>query len=559
MTKSIEEQNKRLLEMQKTIQETFDAFKKAKKELKDMEENGTYQKALQQEKEFNNELAKIKKQKFDEDEKENEQKRTNAIKELELSKKGELKKKESLEKQMADQKSTYNTQKAHYTAVNKLVLEENQKLHAQELLKIDTSTEAGRQELANRVEINKEILDEQKGFTAQLTEMDNTINPKEAKATKEEADKAYKEKYNKIAKQTAEYTQTLSSSMTSVLGESTKFIDSQIAKYKEQMAELDKKIANTKREAEDAKKETQKALDAAKAKEMEGLDEDEKKTKTAELAELEEFYARQAELEDINKEREGLNMEDRAKLSDEEIARFDALKESHADYATSLETKSNADKEANKKVKDLEDEKEKFQDKIDKAEKKKKKIEFSKQIITASTNIAEGVTKALALGPIVGPIMASILGAAGAVQLALMMSNKNKFEDGGLLSGKRHSQGGMPILGSNIEVEGGEYVVNRQSTGKNLGLLGYINSQRRELGANDLNNYFSESPTSLRSMFQNELAHAGEVPQMEPQVSVSNAQLLEAIQGINFSPRVSVTDINTVHDNMVKVDEWTGL
>ena len=35
---------------------------------------------------------------------------------------------------------------------------------------------------------------------------------------------------------------------------------------------------------------------------------------------------------------------------------------------------------------------------------------------------------------------------------------------GGYLDGKRHSEGGMPILGSNISVEGGEFVVNREAT-----------------------------------------------------------------------------------------------
>lgn len=46
---------------------------------------------------------------------------------------------------------------------------------------------------------------------------------------------------------------------------------------------------------------------------------------------------------------------------------------------------------------------------------------------------------------------------------------------GGLLSGPSHSHGGMPIVGSNIEVEGGEFVVNKNATRDNLGLLQSIN------------------------------------------------------------------------------------
>lgn len=53
---------------------------------------------------------------------------------------------------------------------------------------------------------------------------------------------------------------------------------------------------------------------------------------------------------------------------------------------------------------------------------------------------------------------------------------KVKKENGGILSGPSHKNGGMPILGSNIEVEGGEYVVNRRATEKYHGLLDNINS-----------------------------------------------------------------------------------
>lgn len=47
---------------------------------------------------------------------------------------------------------------------------------------------------------------------------------------------------------------------------------------------------------------------------------------------------------------------------------------------------------------------------------------------------------------------------------------------GGKLEGNSHAEGGMPILGSNIVVEGGEYVVNKKATKENLPLLEKINS-----------------------------------------------------------------------------------
>lgn len=132
-----------------------------------------------------------------------------------------------------------------------------------------------------------------------------------------------------------------------------------------------------------------------------------------------------------------------------------------------------------------------------------------------------------------------------------------KTKDGGLLQGFSHSQGGMRIMSSNVEVEGGEYVVNKQSTRKNLGLLEYINGERRGLGYSDMNTFFGQTP-STSSFLTQMMNEPSVVPQLPIKDSV-DSQILSAIERINFQPRVSVTDINTVHDNMVKVDEWTGL
>ena len=52
--------------------------------------------------------------------------------------------------------------------------------------------------------------------------------------------------------------------------------------------------------------------------------------------------------------------------------------------------------------------------------------------------------------------------------------------NGGILHGKSHKDGGMPIVGTNIEVEGGEYVVNKESTKRNLPLLENINNNKND-------------------------------------------------------------------------------
>ena len=55
------------------------------------------------------------------------------------------------------------------------------------------------------------------------------------------------------------------------------------------------------------------------------------------------------------------------------------------------------------------------------------------------------------------------------------ISVRLEYANGGLLTGNSHTNGGMPILGSNMVVEGGEYVVNKKATRENLPLLEKIN------------------------------------------------------------------------------------
>ena len=52
------------------------------------------------------------------------------------------------------------------------------------------------------------------------------------------------------------------------------------------------------------------------------------------------------------------------------------------------------------------------------------------------------------------------------------------FADGGLITGPSHSQGGVAVNGTNIEVEGGEFVINKTSTQNNLPLIKAINDNK---------------------------------------------------------------------------------
>jgi hypothetical protein len=70
------------------------------------------------------------------------------------------------------------------------------------------------------------------------------------------------------------------------------------------------------------------------------------------------------------------------------------------------------------------------------------------------------------------PILAAIIGVAGAIQIsALAAKPLPKFEKGGLIGGKLHSQGGTMI-----EAEQGEYMVNRRQTAKHRRELDAMNT-----------------------------------------------------------------------------------
>ena len=209
----------------------------------------------------------------------------------------------------------------------------------------------------------------------------------------------------------------------------------------------------------------------------------------------------------------------------------------------------------------LEAEKVKAKAKIEKQEARQKRASAQKQFVQGTIDLTSGILKAWSLGPIIGPIMAAVVAAAGGFQLAKMAKEIKKMADGGLLRGRRHSEGGMRIEGTNIEVEGGEYVINRRTTDHNMGLIRYINSQRRPLGEADMVSYF-RSPRAVQTppwRRQMEEGGALPVPQLAETMSRDNALLLNAIQNIRIDSRVAVTDIIRAQERMTEVDSWVGM
>ena len=114
-------------------------------------------------------------------------------------------------------------------------------------------------------------------------------------------------------------------------------------------------------------------------------------------------------------------------------------------------------------------EKKKINKKYEAEERKLRNIQKGIAITQAIINTAEGVTSALKMGPILGPIMAVMIGAMGAVQIALIAAQK--FAGGGLFRGKGGTKDDQNI----IAVSDQEYIVNAAATKRYLPLLDAIN------------------------------------------------------------------------------------
>lgn len=194
----------------------------------------------------------------------------------------------------------------------------------------------------------------------------------------------------------------------------------------------------------------------------------------------------------------------------------------------------------------LQKEKEKREAEIAKKEKQVKRNNLISNIAQSIANTAMAVVQALAaVPPPFNFALAALVGAMGAVQTGIMTKQLTKLEDGGLINGPSHANGGARIQGTNIEVEGGEYVVNKESTAANSRLIDFINNTRSTITAADL---------------------VGVVPgDTNTPVIINNQSngldyeaLADAMANIHIEPKVAVTDIMDAEDTVVNVRDLAG-
>lgn len=207
---------------------------------------------------------------------------------------------------------------------------------------------------------------------------------------------------------------------------------------------------------------------------------------------------------------------------------------------------------------DAEKQKEKLEKKQEALEKRRKEQEKKGKIQQAIINTYTAVSNALAVQPWFLGLALSAVALGLGLRNVMAIKSTPIYEDGGVIQGKRHSQGGVKVLGGQAEVEGGEFITNRKSTAANLPLLTYINDKKKTLTAEDLLEFFSNGTPRMRSKATNKFASGGQLPTTNG-AEVTRVVNVADIAEDNTTYIVSVVDIVNATENLKKVQVLSGL
>lgn len=199
---------------------------------------------------------------------------------------------------------------------------------------------------------------------------------------------------------------------------------------------------------------------------------------------------------------------------------------------------------------------EKKQDAIDK---KRKEAQRKQDITSAIISTALATANGFATKPFVpvGIAMGALAAALGAAQVAIIASKH--YAKGGLLEGPSHSNGGIPVGNTGIEVEGKEYIVNKRSTAKNLGLIEYINRSNKRLDMGDIMEYFNSTASRTIKGVKNRFADGGQLPTLNDDIDVANPSQTVIFNQDERPIWVSVKDINDAQARVRNVQTLAGL
>ena len=223
-----------------------------------------------------------------------------------------------------------------------------------------------------------------------------------------------------------------------------------------------------------------------------------------------------------------------------------------------------AQREAAKEEQKIQKQKEAMQKKQDALELKRKKAQYKRDMMQAIVNGAMAVTyAAINAWPVPAVPMMALAAATTAAQIAIMASNKPYAKggqlDGGVAQGNRHRDGGIKVLGGRAEIEGGEFITNRQTTAKNVDLLEFINSKKKRIDINDLMEFYSTTPRKSIKSVRSKFEDGGFIPSLPSSLDIRDQLQNVVINQDNRPIVVSVVDINNKQEDVRRVQALAGL
>lgn len=195
----------------------------------------------------------------------------------------------------------------------------------------------------------------------------------------------------------------------------------------------------------------------------------------------------------------------------------------------------------------------KFDKKAEQERKRLAKRAIAVQQIQAIVNVATAVTQALASLPFPANLVAAVTtGAAGAIELGVLESQKSRLAKGGLVNGPLHTSGGVTGTGAfnNVEVEGGEFVSSRATTKRFYPILSALN----EIGNKGMRPAIPRGTAMMYAsggVLDGGFAARNSSGSVQQQIQTQN-ELMRLIEAIP-NPVVGITDIENARNKNVIV------
>lgn len=207
-----------------------------------------------------------------------------------------------------------------------------------------------------------------------------------------------------------------------------------------------------------------------------------------------------------------------------------------------LNAETEAQREAAQEEKRIKKEQEALKKKEEALDRKRKEAQYKRDLANILVSGAMAAVNAYATKPFVpvGLTMGSLALALTAAQYAIAKSAR-PFKDGGVLEGPSHANGGIKVYGGRAELEGMEYITNKQTTQRNVDLLDYINSKKRRLDLSDFVEFYGGGKVKES------------VKKISPQAKYANGGVLTLPNNIDFN-RDLIGAFNAYSNRPVVVD-----